>query len=814
MTSIWQSLFSNLAVISIILVVWGLLTDSSLGRRMSKTEESLLLGGVLAGGTIVSMAMATPMLSGFIFDLRAPLIAASAYFGGIPAVLVTAAVAITYRLYLGGDGAVPGAFGILITAAIGILFWWKSRSRDKSLPEILAFGLAVAAGNLMNFLVYPSHVWFELLQQHWLPLFTLVLVSSVMIAFLLHRQVKAQGLANANMIYRAMVDELPDPINVKDIDGRFLIANPATASLMRAASAEELIGKSDQDFYPQELAEKFRQDEEAMLKSDVSRRVDQVALFPDGSWGWHDTLKAPLRDADNRTIGIITYNRNITEQKRVTQLKNEFISTVSHELRTPLTSIRGSLGLIAAGVTGELPAKAANLVKIAHSNSERLVHLINDILDMEKIESGKMVFDLRPMSIRPILEQAIAGSANYRPERRVQVVLLDDAPRVQAVVDADRLHQVITNFLSNAIKFSPADGIVSVTLERRERGLLRISVADRGSGIPEAFQARIFGKFEQADASNTRDQGGTGLGLSIAKAIVERLGGTIGFHDREGGGTVFFMDLAEASAAKSAAPHVPEDGRGRILVCEDESDIAAVIAAMLDAEGFSSDVAPDISSAKSLLQTRKYAAVTLDIKLAGESGLDLFRDIRSSSTSADVPVIVISAVLDDARKALNGAAIGIVDWLEKPVDPQRLHNALAKIVLARADKRPRILHVEDDEGVLGVIAESLGADVSITPATTLKEAKKLLSHGHFDLMVLDVILPDGSGLDLLPELPAHTSVILFSAVEVEREVGAQVKAVLTKTKASELDVAKFIRSLLPAAYADEEITAAKGGLPS
>lgn len=809
--TIWQSLFSNLAVISLILVAWGLLSDSSIGRRLSKSVEAVLLGAIMAAGTVASMAMATPMLTGFIFDLRAPLIAASAYFGGLPAMLVTAAVAIAYRLQLGGDGAIPGAVGIVIAAAIGFLFWWKNRSRDKGLSEMLAFALAVAAGSLVTFLVYPSSVWFGLLKQNWLPLVTLVSLSSVMIAFLLSRQLKAQELANTNMIYRAMVDELPDPINVKDVEGRFMIANPATAALMRAASVEALIGKSDQDFYPPDLAETFQRDESDMLKSGATRRIEQIALFPDGSRGWHDTLKAPLRDEDGQTIGIITYNRNITEQKRVSQLKNEFISTVSHELRTPLTSIRGSLGLIAAGVTGDLPAKAANLIKIAHSNSERLVHLINDILDMEKIESGKMAFDIRAMPIRPILEQAIAGSANYKPERRVQVVLLDDAPRAQAMVDADRLHQVVTNLLSNAIKFSPVAGVVSLAMERREKGHLRISVSDRGSGIPEAFQGRIFGKFEQADASSTRDQGGTGLGLSIAKAIVERLGGVIGFHDRDGGGTVFFIDLAESGPIKSATHLAPEDARGRILVCEDESDIAAVIATMLDVEGFASDVAPDIASAKSLLKTRKYVAVTLDIKLAGESGLDLFRDIRSSSTSADVPVIVISAVLDDAMKALNGAAIGIVDWLEKPVDPQRLHGALAKIVAARADRRPRILHVEDDDGVLGVIAESLGAEVSITPATSLKEANELLAQGHFDLVVLDVILPDGSGLDLLPDLPADSFVILFSAVEVDREVGAQVKAVLTKTKASELDVARLIRGLLPAAHSDRDPVAAGGG---
>ena len=365
-----------------------------------------------------------------------------------------------------------------------------------------------------------------------------------------------------------------------------------------------------------------------MLQSGVVQRLEQPALFSDGSQGWLSTVKAPFTDEAGRVVGVITYNRDISDQKRIAQLKNEFISTVSHELRTPLTSIRGSLGLIAAGVAGELPPKAANLVKIAHTNSERLVLLINDILDMEKIESGKIAFEMRPMPVRPIVEQAIAASSNYLPERQIRLLLVDDAPRAAANIDPDRLHQVLTNLLSNAIKFSSVGETVTVNLARRRGGLLRISVVDRGAGIPEAFRGRIFGKFEQADASNTRGRGGTGLGLSIAKAIIEKLGGVITFETQEGAGTAFHVDLPETSR-QAAAPAPPSgqpgslDHRNRVLICEDEADISAVIAALLDADGFSSDVAPDIASAKTLLETRDYVALTLDIKLAGESGITL-----------------------------------------------------------------------------------------------------------------------------------------------------------------------------------------------
>jgi DNA-binding response OmpR family regulator len=252
------------------------------------------------------------------------------------------------------------------------------------------------------------------------------------------------------------------------------------------------------------------------------------------------------------------------------------------------------------------------------------------------------------------------------------------------------------------------------------------------------------------------------------------------------------------------------DDRMRVLIVEDEADVSTVIAALLDAEGFSSDVAPDVASAKALLESRGYAAMTLDVRLAGESGIQLFRDLRATPSNADTPVIVISAIADEAKRSLNGAAIGIVDWLEKPVDPERLHMALGKIVNRRLDRRPRILHVEDDEGVLAVMSEGLGADVSIIFARSLQEASRAIADDRFDLVILDIALPDGSGLDLLSNLPAETAVIVFSAVDFDRQLGDRVKAVMTKTKASELDVARLVRSFLPAGSVAAKDSMAKG----
>lgn len=795
MPAIWQALFANVALIAILLLAWEILSDFT--TRISATWRSLLFGAVMGFGAIASMMTASEIVPGVIFDLRASLISAAGLFGGLPAALVSTAFALAYRIPLGGIGLSGGMASIVIAYGIGLLAHRLTIHRQLRYTDIVVFAFAAPLASLIGYLVLPHDVWVVLIARTGVPVVILSFAATLLIASALYRDRRRRELARGNLIYRSMVEELPDCLNVKDREGRFLAANPPTAHLMQAGSVAALIGKTDYDFYSAELARQFRADEEEVLASGTARLFDQPAHFPDGSQGCLSTLKAPLRDEAGQVIGIITHNRDITEEKRNQEIKNDFISTVSHELRTPLTSIRGSLGLIAAGVAGPLPPKVENLVRIAHSNSERLVLLINDILDMEKIESGKMSFDIRPLKLRPVVEHAIHAAGSYRAEKGVRLLLVDDAPGSVVEIDPDRLHQAFSNLLSNAIKYSPDNGIVWVRISSVGEEL-RLSVTDQGAGIPEAFRSRIFGKFEQADSSSTREKGGTGLGLSITKAIIEHMRGRISFETEDGKGTTFSIDLpkvTETVHATSGTLSSVQDGRRRVLICEDEGDIAAVIAAMLAHDGFASDVAPDLASAKTLLAERRYAALTLDIDLAGESGIQLFQNMRTSPANAGLPVVVISAMADEARRSINGSAVGIVDWLEKPIDPERLHSAMQKIIATEAERPPRVLHVEDDEDVLEVMSAGLGKDVAMSFARSLAEARERLSGASFDLVILDLALPDGSGLDLIGDI-AGTPVIIFSAAEVEARLSASVKAVMTKTKTSEIDVAKFVRTLL------------------
>ncbi len=269
-------------------------------------------------------------------------------------------------------------------------------------------------------------------------------------------------------------------------------------------------------------------------------------LLRDDNERWLRTAGLVQRDAGGRALRVIGVAWDITELKRVARLKSEFVSSVSHELRTPLTSIRGSLGLLANGVAGELTDTAKELIDVATKNSERLSLLINDLLDIEKIESGKMRFNVQPEITAALIEQAVAANQGYA--QHLQVHLRAEIKTAAAVVvDANRFMQIMANLISNAVKFSRAGDCVDiVALETETPARVRIEVRDCGPGVPMEFRERIFQRFSQADSSDTRARGGSGLGLAITRTLVEKMHGEIGFADRDGGGAVFFVELPRA----------------------------------------------------------------------------------------------------------------------------------------------------------------------------------------------------------------------------------------------------------------------------
>ncbi len=487
---------------------------------------------------------------------------------------------------------------------------------------------------------------------------------------------------------------------------------------------------------------------------------------------------------------IVAIVRDISERRRVAQLKEEFVSTVSHELRTPLTSIAGSLGLVAGGAAGELPVQARRLVDIALTNCRRLVRLINEILDIEKMESGQARFDMRPAPLGEVAVRSIESTRGFAEELGVRLRLESDgsAPMVRA--DADRLVQVAVNLLSNAAKFSPPDGEVLLGVATVE-GKARLSVRDHGPGIPEAFRSRIFSKFAQADGSDTRQKGGTGLGLVIAREIVERHGGRLWFEDPVGGGTVFHADFAKIG--EHAA--VSEPGV-RLLVCEDEVVTAAALREVLEDEGFIVDVAETLADAEQAMRRSDYACLITDVKLPDGDGLLLVRRLRSNYDVRQIPVIVVSG--DAARhKSQRGAdQLDIAAWMDKPVEPLRLRDAILA-ALAGDGRRPIILHLDDDQDMLQIVAVALSGCGEVVSVDSLADARTAVAERRPEVVVLDIGLAEGSGLQLLPELKRlGVPVVVFTAQPVDPAAEAGVDAVLVKSRTSLSALARSVRRLV------------------
>lgn len=485
-------------------------------------------------------------------------------------------------------------------------------------------------------------------------------------------------------------------------------------------------------------------------------------------------------------VHLIVAVRDITERRRVETLKSEFVSTVSHELRTPMTSIAGSLGLLAGGAAGVLPEKAARLIAIAQSNSQRLVRLINDILDIEKLESGKLQLELAPLDLRDVAQRSIDGVRGFADGLQVAVVLEDGEP-APVRGDADRLIQVVTNLLSNACKFSPTGGEVTIAVHPEQR-LARLSVRDRGPGIPDAFRARIFSKFAQADGSDTRAKGGTGLGLAIAREIAERHGGRLWFESAPGEGATFHLDLPLFQPEAAAEGDAP-----RLLIVEDDADAAQVLREMLERDGFSADIAATARQALAAARSGDYGAVLVDLQLPDADGIGLIRALRADRGTHHLPVMVVSA--DIARGKARGRSLEVVDWMEKPFDQDRLRAALTALQARGGGSRPLVLHVDDDADIRRLTASALDDGAEVVPAGSLAEARACLAGRRPDLVILDLGLPDGSGLDLLPDL-GEAPVVIYSAQDMDAALVDQVEAVLTKTRTSLAGLARTVRRLI------------------
>ena len=359
-----------------------------------------------------------------------------------------------------------------------------------------------------------------------------------------------QGLQESARFTQRILDSVVDGIITIDRRGIIQSFNPSASAIFGYA-ADEAVGRNVSILMPEPHRSLHDGYLETYMATGVariigaSREVD--GRRKDGSTFAMDlAVSLSAHQGQPLFIGLV---RDITERKRIETMKSEFVSTVSHELRTPLTSISAALGLVAGGAMGNIPPEAKEMVHIAHKNSLRLAHLINDLLDMEKLAAGKMHFDLQVQALMPLLVHSLEGVRAYGDQYQVRFEVTERVEGVKVRVDGSRLQQVLNNFLSNAAKFSPPGGRVEIAAVRSD-DRVRVSVIDHGPGISPEFRGRIFQKFSQADSSDTRQKGGTGLGLAISKELVERMGGAVGFDSDAGKGACFYFDLPVCEDAR------------------------------------------------------------------------------------------------------------------------------------------------------------------------------------------------------------------------------------------------------------------------
>jgi CheY-like chemotaxis protein len=352
--------------------------------------------------------------------------------------------------------------------------------------------------------------------------------------------------------------------------------------------------------------------------------------------------------------------RDVTERRAVERLKSEFVSTVSHELRTPLTSIRGALGLLGSGLLGTIDDKGKRMLEIAVSNTDRLVRLINDILDIERIGSGKSELTRRHVDAHAVMVQALEGVLSMADQAGVRLVIERSFGDLWG--DTDRIVQTLTNLLGNAIKFSPRDTTVTVSGTANGSEFV-FCVSDQGRGIPEEKLETIFERFSQVDASDSRDKGGSGLGLAICQSIVRAHGGRIWAekNDPVGSRFQFTIPLAVASTVASESNAVmgtidPACSEPVVLVVEDDLDLARVMTTSLQNHGIRILHAPNGCEAILLSTQHVPHLIVLDPGLPDMSGFEVVEALRKDATLSRIPILVYSALevasADQARLRL------------------------------------------------------------------------------------------------------------------------------------------------------------------
>jgi PAS domain S-box-containing protein len=601
-----------------------------------------------------------------------------------------------------------------------------------------------------------------------------------------------EALSQERKVLRALIDNVPDYMYVKNRESRFLVANLSVAQQMGAKTAEELLGKSDFDFYPRELATSFYADEQRVIRSGLAEiNREETGLDSQGNVSQVLTTQVPLRDKNGGITGLAGIGRDITQLKKAqaemqkareaaeaaSRAKSEFLANMSHEIRTPLNGIMGMTDL---ALETELTPEQREYLETVKASSDSLLKVINDILDFSKIEAGKMDLEVADFDLRDSLETTLKTLAVRADEKGLEL-LCEVVPEVPEVVrgDATRLKQVVINLVGNAIKFTNQGEVavkVQVEAEDGRDLVLRFTVSDTGIGIAKDKQEKIFDPFSQADTSTTRKYGGTGLGLTISVRLVRMMGGKIWMESEEGRGSYFHFTVRVGAADRkeikvgSAAP--PEILRGvRVLVVDDNATNRRILEGMLKRwEMRSVSVKGGEEALAELVAARKtgdaFRLIVTDMHMPKMDGFELVERIRGQPELSTATIMMLTSAghRGDAERCQK---LGVSAYLLKPIRQSELREAIARVLGAReqegkiplvtrfslGDAREgsdilRVLVAEDNpvnQRLIVRLLEKRGHRVVL--ADNGCQALAALEKERFDLVLMDLQMPEMDGFE-------------------------------------------------------------------
>ncbi|MDZ8050945.1 MAG: PAS domain S-box protein [Aulosira sp. ZfuVER01] len=552
-------------------------------------------------------------------------------------------------------------------------------------------------------------------------------------------------------------------ISQLDTQGRYLKVNPAYANAV-GYQPEEMIGMEwVLTVHPEDL-EKLNAAYQLML---TNGKVEAEArgVRKDKSVFDKQVVMVKAYDQQQQFMGHYCFMKDISDRREIERLKDEFVSVVSHELRTPLTSISGALDLLAGEVLLAEPEEAQRMLNIAASNTDRLVRLINDILDIERIESGKVQMTPEICDAGDLMTESIEIVEEMAEQAEVTLSVLPLSAPIWA--DPDRIIQVFTNLLSNAIKFSPPGSTICLSGEVLAAKRIRFQVKDQGRGIPAEKLESVFERFGQVDASDSRQKGGTGLGLAICRSILQHHNGQIWVESTLGEGSSFFFTLPLLSEDETRQrnrenqenlspsvliPITASSASPLVIECDDDPSIRVVVQTMLERQGYR--VMAAASGQEAVEQAKLYHpdAIILNLMMPGMDGWETLAILKQQPHTQNIPVIILSGLLPDAKKGLPQS---VSDWIVKPPNPKLLCQALEK---ATATQNPciKVLIVEDDLDLAQVLIALFNRHgITTFYAQTGREAIQISQNILPDLLVLDLGLPENDGFAVVDWLRQH-----------------------------------------------------------